>query len=290
MSSSLELPQPLQCPKQKYEYVLYENLEERFFSNTLTPGSLCWVLKSKGLQSFQENGTSLQRRELFQRARVVTDEKGDASDSMRRVLVRYPKGSTYHVKRRNLIPIIESIEFGRVVVIMAETPEYRRSAVVHTCIGDTFLEIGCDYGSCVDRVNRALHELPSVPRHPNCPPIHLPTIPDSQRWCLGIDKSLESIEIAKERYPNCYFSNLDVLSKEGTIPLKSLCDNVFPTKYPSIVAIDINGNREIPAVLQCMNNLMNPDSSEPLLLPRLILVKSRLLYHKLRDISPANLS
>jgi hypothetical protein len=254
----------------------------------LAPGSLCWVMKSKGLQSGQDNGASLQRRDLFQRARVVVDENVESSDSMRRVLVRYPKGSTYHVKRRNLIPILETM--GRLVLIMAETPDYRRAAVIHTCIGDTFLEIGCDYGACVDRVHRALHELSSVPIDPNCPPILLPAISDAQRWCIGIDKSTESIEIAKRQYPHCFFSNMDVLSKEGTNHLQTLYETIFPTAHASIVAIDINGNREIPAVIQCIHTVMNPNSPGQQQLPRLILVKSRLLYHKLREISPPKVS
>lgn len=38
------------------------------------------------------------------------------------------------------------------VLVVPETPHYRRAAVAHTCVGKCFLEIGCDNGSTVDRI------------------------------------------------------------------------------------------------------------------------------------------
>jgi hypothetical protein len=133
------------------------------------------VLKSKGLQSKQDNETFTQRSELFLRARVVRDDQEDDLVPTRRILVRYPKGSTYQVKRSNLIPVLEPLTNNDlpVVLIMAETPDYRRAAVVHTCLGDSFLEIGCDYGACVNRVQRALHDVRSVPQNPQDEPMNL---------------------------------------------------------------------------------------------------------------------
>lgn len=80
----------------------------------------------------------------------------------------------------------------QVVVVVAETPDYRRACVVHTCFGDSFLEIGCDYGPTVDRVQKALLQSDN----------HSPSTTDDQArtWCLGIDKSEKSIRIAKERW------------------------------------------------------------------------------------------
>lgn len=86
----------------------------------------------------------------------------------------------------------------RIVLVMAETPDYRRAAVVHTCIGDSFLEIGCDFGPTVDRVHRALHDIPSVPLDAKEEPIRPPDEAD-RSWCMGVDKSTESIAVANTR-------------------------------------------------------------------------------------------
>jgi hypothetical protein len=278
------LPQPRRDHDNAYNYVLYEDLAENFFPSRLEPGALCWVLKSKGLQSKQDDERCSQRSELFLRARVVRDDQEGDLVPTRRILVRYPRGSTYHVKRSNLIPVLEppSCKCLPVVLIMAETPDYRRAAVVHTCLGDSFLEIGCDYGACVNRVQRALHDIRSVPRNPQDEPMNLPPADVGRVWCLGVDKSTESIDIATKQFPSCKFSVEDALTSEGIAKLQILCASVLQTRHPSVVAIDINGNREIPAVLQCVDNILNPGSDE-WGLPRLILVKSRLLHSALRS-------
>ena len=64
---------------------------------------------------------------------------------------------------------------------------------------------------------------------------------------------------------------------------KELCRNKLQHGYPSVVAVDINGNREIPAVLQCVDHIMNPPTLWTM--PRIILVKSRLLHVQLRSVS-----
>jgi hypothetical protein len=86
------------------------------------------------------------------------------------------------------------------------------------------------------------------------------------------------------RFPDCCFSVEDALTDEGTVRLRSLCKNKLICGYPCVVAIDINGNREIPAVLQCIRYVMNPGKDGDLSwkLPQLIIVKSRLLYHELK--------
>lgn len=48
---------------------------------------------------------------------------------------------------------------------------------------------------------------------------------------------------------------------------------------PGVVAIDINGNRELPAVLKCVGRVLN-SGKEP---PRLVIVKSRFLHAKLLE-------
>lgn len=187
----LVLPQP--CPLEKqYQYVLNDDIDSIYFSSPLSKGTLVWVLKSKGAS------TSDGRSDLFLRARVVQTMND-------RVLVRYPKGSEYRVKRSNLIPVLEDCCL-RVVIIAAETPEYRRASVVHTCVGECFLEIGCDFGPTVDRVQRALSQVGAVPRvsgkleNDDAMALVVPSSPNEERvYCLGVDKSPESIDIAFSR-------------------------------------------------------------------------------------------
>ena len=131
----------------------------------------------------------------------------------------------------------------------SETTDYRRLAIVHTRKEDHFLEIGCDFGTLVDSVDAASS--------------------------LGVDKSEESILGAQQRYPNRHFmvgdvfdeSDLDRINATITATVSSSSE-----KQPLVVAIDINGNRELPAVLRCIQLAMDTWS------PRLVIVKSRELY------------
>jgi hypothetical protein len=99
--------------------------------------------------------------------------------------------------------------YPRLVIVVDETPEYRRTAAVHTCIGDSFLEIGCDFGTCTDKVRVALENVPDSPSLTQRNPNVIDNIPigDQQTTrvtCIGIDKSLTSIQIAKERYDSVH--------------------------------------------------------------------------------------
>jgi len=114
------------------------------------------------------------------------------------------------------------------------------------CTLGSSIEIGCDFGILVDSVDA--------------------------KTTLGIDKSEESIQIAKERYPDQRFLLKDVFEDDLL--------EIFNPKESSansslVVSIDINGNRELPAVLNCIQVVLNAWS------PRLILVKSRALHAKM---------
>lgn len=194
----LTLPQPSSSASDNYTYVLYDNVESTYFPSTLAEGTLCWVLKSKGATKNTDNNDakshsqSSSRAELFLRARVVKQVDDD------RFLVRYPKGSEYRVRRSNLIPVLE--ETWNLVIVAPETPEYRRACVVHTRVGESFLEIGCDFGPTVDRVRKALTEVGAVPRVAGEPIDSDAAVVSPKRvFCLGVDKSPESIEIAVSR-------------------------------------------------------------------------------------------
>lgn len=296
------------------------------------PGMLVWVLKSKGKRGSKKmkakmkheqtkNGNKIEfnesptlnageKKELFLRARVVSvdkfdeeypNENIDARDSLdntkmeRRILVRYPKGSTYHVRESFLIPVLEpnsDVIFREkqeepIVLVTPETPEYRRVSAVHTCVGDSFLEIGCDFGICVDRVRKVLTEVKTVPIIPcnddsYCDLAENNELNNGKVCCIGIDKSPTSLDIAEERYPDTLFSLEDALTDEGTAKLRTFCKDNLIGGHPSVVAIDINGNREIADVIHCIKQIMNPGPDVTVgkdwELPRIIIVKSRYLY------------
>lgn len=234
MEDKRSLSQPTNPESKPYKYLKFEDVEHEFFQGldndhrTLHPESLCWVLLSKG------KGKSPQ---LYKRARVVSPCEGDDD----RILVRYPKGSTYRVRRANLMPVLE--HQSHLVLVTSETNDYRRTAIVHTREEDHFLEIGCDFGILVDSVDA--------------------------KTTVGVDKSEESIQIAKERYPHRRFILGDIFQDELDLSLES----------PSVIAIDINGNRMLPAVLDCIQLSMDKFA------PRLIIVKSRELYAQLQGSS-----
>lgn len=108
---------------------------------------------------------------------------------------------------------------------------------------DNFIEIGCDYGLTVDSVDA--------------------------KSTLGVDKSEESIGIARKRYPDHAFLLGDVFK-----------DLTLTPQHPLVVAIDINGTRELPAVMKCVQLVLDSWS------PRLVIVKSREFYSKLVKENP----
>lgn len=108
-----------------------------------------------------------------------------------------------------------------------------------------FLEIGCDFGILVDSVDA--------------------------KSSLGIDKSEESIQIANSRYPNQRFLLCDVFEDDLTEEISRI------QKESLVVSIDINGNRELPAVLKCIQFVLDSWA------PRLIMVKSRELHAKMKS-------
>ena len=314
----MTLPQPADASR-RYTYLTAEDLTKRYFNApSLKKDTLVWVLTSQGRkkkrkkkqggacggdksqdddQDDDEGSSSAIRTELFLRARVVSEStRDDAGGDEPRVLVRYPKGSTYHVRKSFLLPVLEpgAVTSDRIVLVVPETPEYRRASVVHTTVGESFLEIGCDYGMCVDRVRKALSEVGAVPL------VATNTGGDeegsdsacndgnssSQVACLGVDKSPESIEIAAERYPETTFSIEDALSDEGTAKMRALCKQKLVGGHPNVVAIDINGNRLLDHVVECVKRVMNPGDDVAIGrdwdLPRLIIVKSRFLHEEVK--------
>jgi hypothetical protein len=293
-----------------YRYEQVEQKWSSFFAKAkLEPETLCWVLQSKGKKKQRKKGNNCtsnndsdnmvhdtstststtcekqQRKELLSRAWVVAEEEYNNSnnnnDNRRqsqsqsqldqpRFLMRYPKGSTYHVKRDNLLVVLQE---SHLVIVLPETNLYRRWALVHTRSDDSFCEIGCDVGILVHRIWE----------HSSCP-----------ENVSGIDKAPEDIHQAQQRFPHCNFlawqvplgeqqqqpSSSSSSSSSGNKDMTMLLPmNLFP-KPPNkidmnpslVVAIDINGNRELEAVQECIQIVIQEWK------PRLILVKSRALY------------
>ena len=119
-----------------YRYILHEAVERIFFANKnndhndsgekidLALETLVWVLLSKGKNKVPK---------LHKRARV----SGQMTPETGRVSVRYPNGSTYDVRRTNMMPVLE--HETRLVLVASETNDYRRMSIVHTRRDDHFI-------------------------------------------------------------------------------------------------------------------------------------------------------
>jgi len=67
--------------------------------------------------------------------------------------------------------------------------------------------------------------------------------------------------------------------------LNKYCKQTLKHGAPSVIAIDVNGNRDVHSVLQCLQIIMNEEWLKNL---RLIVVKSRFLYWDLRQMREHN--
>jgi hypothetical protein len=300
---ALPLPQPRWNGK-AYRYVAGDALEHFLSCQPFFLGQNVWVCKSKGAKRAQissnfqgetiedESPKSQHRYELFLRAVVI-----EISDEKSRIRVQYPQGSTYLVQPHFLIPILDEAlvqkstsqsfkydanDSNSLVLVYPETSQYRRVCVLHTAPSEHFVEIGCAEGITCHRVLER-SQYPTLAK---------------ERVVLGIDKSSFSIQIARKKYAsrNLHFVTLDILrKKEGEDdPIQKEDNSIVqdivrrlqqkdPTEPSSteqfavVVAVDINGNRDLDPVLQCIDILMQR------LAPRLIIVKSRSLHNVLKD-------
>ena len=282
-----------------YTYVPSAKLIDRSvdtpIGSALPPNALVYV--------FQTRGKKKKGRRPYLKARVISDpafgkegdvagDENEGQDIDRRIEVVYPKGSTYRVRRDELYPIFEkSVDdptyiFGtrngtrrdtwhlaetglldKLVLVCTETDAYRRLCMLHVTRSDTFLEIGCDYGICIGAVLKSCAVAEPEPRRERDEP-YVPRKVEER--ILGIDISAESIDIARKSHEGFCFDVIDALSMQGLEDIKNLADKTLGGP-PTVVAIDINGVREVEAVQKCIRNAMT-------LGPRLIIVKSRNLY------------
>lgn len=224
---------------EKYTYHKHETITEKLRNQAhLGPRDApCRFLTSKGRK----------KRALSPDIVTIPDQGEGYDESSDRIKILYPLGSTYNLRKDYLLPILQD---NHQIIVSPETDFYRRMSVVHTQKKDSFVEIGCDFGFTVGIVE-CDHKL-------------------------GIDKSTESIGIAHDNYPTCDLLQADLLEcsmeeMQAILEDKKLrpCEDV---EGGLVVAIDIGGNRELEAVVQCLDRVLNWWN------PRLVIVKSRELY------------
>lgn len=228
--------------KYMYKYhrhdVLTRNLQK--LSHQLPPDAPCRFLTSKG-----KGG---KKRQLTD-ATVTIPPQPNHDPINDRITIKYSLGATYNIRKSFLFPVIQQ---EKQIVVAPETDVYRRLCWVHTRPQDMFVEIGCDFGFTLG--------------------------PVVCQYKLGIDKSKVSIDIAKKNYPNIDFLQVDVLEKTREEMKKIVSDRDVHYGGGLVVAIDINGNRELEAVESCLTKVLE------CWMPKLVIVKSRSLYGKLIDL------
>lgn len=107
--------------------------------------------------------------------------------------------------------------------------------------------------------------------------LHL-DIPQNVECCI-VSFSTNLLLSSFYRYPKCKFALGDVLIPNEMSGIRTLCETSLIGSAPSIICIDVNGNREIEGVLDCLSSVMNEKWKR---LPRMIIVKSRYLYWELK--------
>lgn len=230
-----------------YKYYLHDILSSSFQKNahTLSPGTKCRFLTSKGKNS--------KKTQLAKDTVVLPQTEADEDSD--RITIQYPKGSTYQLRKAFLFPILTG---GYHIVVADETDFYRRMCWVHTEDHDAFIEIGCDMGFTVG-------EMTNVPCR------------------LGIDKSEVSLEQLRGKYCTCPTLQMDLLEEDASTIQNVLTQNKMDVKSwernggKLVVAIDINGNREIEGVVECVNRVLTYWR------PTLVIVKSRSLYSYIKS-------
>jgi SAM-dependent methyltransferase len=130
------------------------------------------------------------------------------------------------------------------VLVVADTLEFRHLARTQVCAADSVLEIGCSTGLTT-------------------------TILQSQAGSsIGFDISTSQIDEARRNHPDCTFEYLDIFADTDRLsgyPKSCQCNVAF---------IDINGDREVSQVLQAVS-LLREKYVAPL---RLIAIKSEELF------------
>ena len=158
------------------------------------------------------------------------------------------------MRPKNIIKVIQSagLEFKNCIVTK-DTNMYRRLAHAQARPNDTALEIGCDFGY----TTKILGEKCKI--------------------ALGVDKRYPHVKEAIKRYGgagdnNIFFHAVDIFTDSDNI-LGKYSDRL--NKSPSLIFIDINGNRELQAVVRALNVVYERFQ------PRLVVIKSSSFFNYL---------
>ncbi|OQS04835.1 hypothetical protein THRCLA_02962 [Thraustotheca clavata] len=200
---------------ENYSFIQYP-LRERLTCAAFNVGDKVFVSMSMGKS---EAGSAKSAGRLFARARVI-DTAPAAFPG--RIKVEYGDGSTYHTQTWRLTPRRLCPSEATGILVTAETSHYRRLARTQISSNDVVIEIGCDFGPTVELIAQTVG-LENV---------------------IGIDKSSDSIKIAKESHPDCQFIEMDIFrTPQELIQLTQKCSKIL---------IDINGNRLLGAVVDAL--------------------------------------
>ncbi len=256
----IPLPQPSNEPP--YEYVALPDLPHPPQSSPLPKNTLVWVHQSRG------KNKAPSKARPYKKARVIEDDTSGGTTPDRRVKIRYPLGSIYSAKRMYLTPVITS---SRRVMVVNETNHYRHLCRTHTLTTDRFMEVGSDLGLCCSAVWKSLSSAePSPDPASTAPPPPGPRV-------VGVDISPSSVEAASRAFPGVPFVEADALGDGGCARVREACEEHI-SGPPTVLAIDINGTRSLPAVVECLGRGMGGFGSGTG--PRLIVVKARSLWER----------
>eukprot|EP00943_MAST-04B_sp_MAST-4B-sp1_P000701 g701.t1 len=200
----------------------------------------------------------------FERAHVIQKIVTEKDSNFRgRLKVRYTHGqkSTYYVRPKNIIKVIQSVntKMYNNCIVTKDTNMYRRLAHSQAEANDIALEIGCDFGY----TTKILGEKCKI--------------------ALGIDKKYSHVKDAIKNYGidggnnnknQIYFHSVDIFTNSDNILgkyAKQLEHN------PTLIFVDINGNRELQAVVKALNIVYERYT------PRLVVVKSSSFFNYLYD-------
>jgi hypothetical protein len=191
------------------------------------------------------------------------------NEQTKRYLVRYQDGSSYQVKRTRLIKVYPSGS----IIVCADTDQYRRLGFSQIAgwaggkvqsRGDSVLEIGCAEGDCT---------LALMNARPSC----LVAV-DKSDLCIEITTKKVADELARigaaEEYQKMAVQvrSMDIFTANWKQELQFLEDS-----KRLVVFVDINGNRELPAVIRAIRK-----TEAELPECQMIIVKSSLLFSQLQ--------
>ena len=189
-------------------------------------------------------GDAVYCRDRQRRGRLV---KQDNSDEW---YIQYKDTSRRHqVSLKRLLPIY-SKQSLMTILVTSDTIYYRQLATSQTTKEDKVLEIGCSTGKTSEILSKQASSY------------------------VGFDTSKTMVEetLVKIRSESSVCHQVDAL-KDPTLAQELACQS----SEPSIVFMDIGGNRELVGVIRMLHWIMNSFSNV-----RLVVVKSKALFDTVR--------